>query len=472
VQFDSFVFFEGFLLVYLLYLALPHRAQNLLLLAASYVFYGWFDERFLLLLAFTTGVDFFVALRIDAARRRGGRGTGWLALALTSNLGVLGYFKYFGFFAGSFEALARSLGWSVSPTILQIALPAGISFYTFQSMAYTIDVYRGRFRATASLLDFALFIAFFPQLVAGPIERARRLLPQIASPRRVTRQQLVDGLWFILWGLFKKIYVADNLADYVAAYADPSAAAHGPDVLLYGIVSIVFIYADFSGYSDMAVGLAKLMGVELTLNFRRPMWATSPGEFWRRWHVTLTGWFRDYVYGFARGGGEALGKAIAVVPTMLLVGLWHGAGWGFVLWGAVWGLALFAERLLRPLLARAGWRNGVPAGLRAAGGLLLVYALHAVAMQFFMRPVDEAVAALRLVVAAPAPSAHFAADLATILFFLAPVFLVEWVQRRTDHMEGRLRIPAPARATVYGLLAALMVAGASGSAREFFYFRF
>lgn len=473
MQFDSVDFIGCFILVYLLYLLLPHRPQNWMLLVASYAFYGWTDWRFLLLLGFTTGFDFWVALRIAEARRRGERGSLWLAFAVTSNLLVLGFFKYFDFFAASFAAAARTLGIPVPTIAFEILLPIGISFYTFQSMAYTIDVHRGRATATSNLIDYALFIAFFPQLVAGPIERARRLLPQIANPRRITERQLLDGAWFLFWGFFKKVYVADNLAAYVDAYADPMASPYGLDAMLYGLIFLVYVYADFSGYSDMAVGLGKLMGIELTLNFRRPLWASSPSEFWRRWHITLTGWFRDYVYAIARrGNGDALSKAAAIVPTMMLVGLWHGAGWNFVIWGTIWGAALFVERLLQPAFASRAWRGlGSPA-LRAAGGVALVMSLHAIANQFFARPVTDAMAALRLMVIAPAASPHLLADLGALGWFVAPLLLVEAIQSRTGFIDGRMRISPPARVGLYAALAAFLVIGASTHEYEFFYFRF
>jgi len=471
MQFDSVDFILGFILVYALYLLLPHRPQNGMLLVASYVFYGWTDWRFLLLLGFTTCWDFWLALRIAEAQRRGESGRQWLTLAIASNLLVLGFFKYFDFFSASFTGAAASLGIQVPTVVFDIVLPAGISFYSFQSMAYTIDVYRRRATASTNLIDYALFISFFPQLVAGPIERARRLLPQIASPRRITEQQLLDGAWFLFWGFFKKVFIADNLAGYIDVYADPTVSPYGVDAALYGLVFLIYVYADFSGYSDMAVGLGKLMGIEFTLNFRRPLWAASPAEFWRRWHITLTGWFRDYVYAIARRD-DPLSKAMAIVPTMMLVGLWHGAGWNFVIWGTIWGLVMFLERLLQPAFASRAWRGlGTPA-LRALGGVALVLGIHAVANQFFARPAADAVAALRLMATTPAASPHFLADLNAIAWFIAPLVIIEAIQARTGFLDGRLRIPLPARACLYSVLAAFLVLGASTYDYEFYYFRF
>lgn len=345
--FNSWVFVAFLLPVYLLYGRLSHRGQNLLLLGASYVFYGWWDWRFLLLVWVSTGVDYWVGRRLgscqDPARRRR-----LLCVNMVVNLGLLGFFKYFHFFLDSAGALLAGLGLAGLGRGLEIVLPVGISFYTFQTMSYTLDVYRRRQEPVADPVDFALFVAFFPQLVAGPIERAGALLPQLQGPRRSTQDDLVVGAWLIFWGLLKKVVVADNLAPYVDGVFGAVGEASRLEVVLATYAFAYQIYGDFSGYSDVARGLARLLGVELTVNFDIPYLAQGPSEFWRRWHITLSRWLRDYLYiplGGNRGGPAATTRNLMV--TMVLGGLWHGAAWNFVAWGAYHGALLGLYRVLR-----------------------------------------------------------------------------------------------------------------------------
>jgi alginate O-acetyltransferase complex protein AlgI len=354
MPFNSFAFAVFLPTVLLLYWALPKRGQNLLLLGASYFFYGYWDWRFLSLLAISTVVDYTAALRIE--REHGGldstsrrRKKVWLLASLCTNLGLLGFFKYFNFFADSFAELLASLGLTVNPMYLSVVLPVGISFYTFQTMSYTIDVYRGRMPATRRFFDFALYVSFFPQLVAGPIERAAVLLPQILNHRCFSRVQFLDGTHLIFWGLFKKVFVADNLApvaDRIFAAGSCSAA----ETLLAAYAFAFQIYCDFSGYSDIARGCAKCMGFELMLNFDHPYVAENPREFWQRWHISLSTWLRDYLYiplGGNRGGNLLMYRNLAL--TMLLGGLWHGAAWTFVIWGAYQGVLLIGHRIIETI---------------------------------------------------------------------------------------------------------------------------
>ena len=347
MRFDSYVFAVFFVTVFLAYWRLRSiRAQNILILVASYFFYGWWDWRFLSLIALSTVVDFVVSKRLDtstgqATRRR------LLLLSIVVNLGVLGVFKYFDFFVASFASVLDSLGLSVSPPVLQVLLPVGISFYTFQTMGYTIDVYRHRHGAEKSFLAFACYVAFFPQLVAGPIERAARLLPQFAKRRLLTSEQWRAGCTLITYGLIKKIAIADNMAPYAdMVYGMDSATVSGPLVLAGTLAFAIQIYADFSGYTDIARGVAKLMGFELCVNFNKPYVARTPSEFWRRWHISLSTWLRDYLY--VPLGGNRGGRLLTyrnLMLTMLLGGLWHGAAWNFVLWGFFHGVLLCAYRL-------------------------------------------------------------------------------------------------------------------------------
>lgn len=331
------VFFAGHAL-------LRGRARGVFLLLASCYFYGSWDVRFLLLLLASVVVDFNVGLWL--AKAQGRRRRLVLAVSLAFNLGVLGFFKYAEFFAESAAEWLTRLGWSVPAPTLDIVLPVGISFYTFQTLAYTVDVYRGRIEPCRNLLDFALYVMFFPQLVAGPIERPERLLPQMAAVSREPWHPNWTGIALIAIGLFKKLALADGVHAYVRPLSTPDAAY--PAALWFATYAFAFqIYWDFSAYSDIAIGVARLLGVELMTNFRAPYAATGPSDFWRRWHISLSEWLRDYLYvplGGNRGGSWRTYRNLFL--TMLIGGLWHGAAWHFVLWGAYHGLLLIAARAL------------------------------------------------------------------------------------------------------------------------------
>jgi D-alanyl-lipoteichoic acid acyltransferase DltB (MBOAT superfamily) len=335
-------FFAIFLLAH--HLVARHRtARNALILGASYFFYGCWDWRFLGLIVFSTAVDFVVALRLYQTERTAVRRI-WLALSVFANLGLLAYFKYAGFFADSLVALAARVGWTLDDFSLHVVLPVGISFYTFQTLGYTLDVYHRRIAAERDPLCFAAYVAFFPQLVAGPIERASRLLPQFHRAQTVTPLDVEQGLWLILRGYFKKVVIADQLAPLVELiYGTPS----GPLPLALGTLAFALqIYGDFSGYSDIARGTARWLGFDLMLNFRQPYFATSLRDFWARWHISLSTWLRDYLY--IPLGGNRLGRArtaLNLILTMTLGGLWHGAAWTFVAWGLWHGVGLAARRL-------------------------------------------------------------------------------------------------------------------------------
>jgi D-alanyl-lipoteichoic acid acyltransferase DltB (MBOAT superfamily) len=311
------------------------RAQNALLLVASYVFYGWWDWRFLSLIVVSTATDFALGRWLD--RTEDLRHRRWaLATSLAVNLGLLGFFKYAGFFIDSWVDAWATVGVTMHRPSLQIVLPVGISFYTFQTLSYTLDVYRRQLRASTDWLEFAAYVSFFPQLVAGPIERASRLLPQLQRRRTVTDVAVVLGFRMIAWGLFKKVVIADSAAQYANAVFGASEGMSGP-MLTAGIVAFAIqIYGDFSGYSDMAIGLGRLFGLRLKSNFRFPYFSRNVAEFWRRWHISLNTWFRDYLYiplGGSRGGQAKALRNVAVV--FLVSGLWHGADWKFVVWGGI-----------------------------------------------------------------------------------------------------------------------------------------
>ncbi len=350
--FNSLDFILFFIVVYLLYLRLSHRGQNLLLLLASYFFYGWWDWRFLSLLLFSTLLDYYCGLGI-AASGTSVRRKLLLWLSVGGNLGMLGVFKYYDFFTASLTSGLARLGLELNPVTLNIILPVGIFFYTFQTMSYTIDIYRGHLKPTRRFGDLALFVAFFPQLVAGPIERASRLLPRIQHPRTLTATGITEGLYLIAWGMFKKVVIADSVARIANDVFGNWQNADAVMIMLGVYAFFIQLYCDFSGYSNIARGLAKMMGFELMVNFRQPYFAVNPTVFWQRWHISLSTWVRDYVFvplGANRHG--TVRTVFNIILTMTLMGLWHGANWTFVVWGFYMGCLQALHVLYRPFSRR------------------------------------------------------------------------------------------------------------------------
>ncbi len=402
--FNSFAFFIFFCLFYSLYwkLGSKFKLQNILILCGSYFFYGWWDPRFLILIILSTVTDYISALgivgrkvdlkyisvflllssvllnlgnlaeakwiiplvvvylitfwslqkifsKVDKRSRR----NAWLAISMIFNLGMLGFFKYFNFFADSLYQLGSTFGLSINEFTLSVILPVGISFYTFQTMSYTIDVYRGQLKPSRKFIEFSAYVAFFPQLVAGPIERAKHLLPQFMKPRSITRSDFNGALWLFMWGLYKKVVIADNLAKISdEIFLNPIVKSSGDLVangeLVAALIAFTFqIYCDFSGYSDMAIALARMLGFDFMENFNVPYFAKTPSDFWRRWHISLSTWLRDYLY-IPLGGNRSTPIVTYrnLMITMVLGGLWHGASWLFILWGAFHGVILCVYRLL------------------------------------------------------------------------------------------------------------------------------
>ncbi len=309
--------------------------QNVLLLVSSYVFYGWWDWRFLFLLVFSTGLDFYTGLKIYGAQTINTKKI-WLWISIVINLGFLGFFKYYNFFVESWVAAFDRIGYHMDAWTLKIILPVGISFYTFHGLSYVIDIFKGRIIPTKNWIEYSVFVSYFPLLVAGPIERATHLLPQIEKPRVFNEKQGKEGFELMLWGLFKKVVLADNLApavnDIFNHYQDVSSGT-----LVLGAIYFSFqIYGDFSGYSDIGRGVSKLFGIELLLNFNLPYFSRSIPEFWRRWHISLSSWFKDYVYIPLGGSKTTKMKAIRnVFVIFLLSGFWHGASWTYIVWGGL-----------------------------------------------------------------------------------------------------------------------------------------
>ena len=357
--FHSWIFAIFFAICFVVYLPLRRTPLwTTWLLLSSYFFYGWWNPLYLLLIIYSTALDYFVGLAIARSRRQGR----WLVLSVANNLLLLGFFKYSDFVAQNFTTVLHSLRVPLDIPEPGILLPIGISFYTFQSMSYTIDLYRGRIRHETNFVRFALFVSFFPQLIAGPIERASDLLPQLKHAPRIKTHNITDGLSLFVVGLFKKVALADLLAVYVDQAYDAPAQASSTSLLLATYAFAWQIYFDFSGYSDMARGCAKVLGIKLSLNFANPYLATGLGDFWRRWHITLSTWFRDYLY-VPLGGNRCrvwkLYRNIAI--TMVVAGLWHGAAWSFLAWGAMHTIGRFCTRHLEQTTF---YRNRVPKFLK------------------------------------------------------------------------------------------------------------
>lgn len=349
--FNSWPFIYLLVATFVLYhtvLARTRLGRHTLILIASYVFYGWWDWRFLSLIAFSTLVDYIVSLRIGGIYDRGGEqrdARGWVTLSIVTNLSLLGFFKYFNFFADNVDNVLSLFGMTATWTTIHVILPVGISFYTFQSMAYTIDIYRQHAPVCRNFITFATYVSFFPQLVAGPIERSYHLIPQFDAPKPLTRDRVYSGLVLLLMGFFKKIAIADPIAPYVnEVLADPGGYS-GQRLLMTLYLFCFQLYADFSGYSDIARGAARLFGIDLIRNFEQPFFSTSKGEFWRRWHISLMSWFRDYFF-IPLGGSRVPERRVYfnIMLVMTLSGLWHGAGWNWLVWGALNGFYLCAER--------------------------------------------------------------------------------------------------------------------------------
>ncbi len=325
-------------LVFVLYWFVANKnlkTQNLLLLVSSYFFYAFWDWRFLFLLVFSTLLDYFTGLKMSQTENQTTKKT-WFWISIFVNLGFLGVFKYYNFFAASFATAISNFGLQVNPWTLKVILPVGISFYTFHGLSYVIDIYKGRIKAEKNFIDYSVFVSFFPLLVAGPIERATHLLPQIKKKRVFNSDKAIDGIYQIIWGLFKKIVIADSCAQYANEIFANYESMNSISLFLGAFYFSFQIYGDFSGYSDIALGTAKLFGIDLLRNFNFPYFSRDIAEFWRRWHISLSSWFRDYLY-IPLGGSQG-GKLTKIRNTFLIFivsGFWHGANWTFIIWGAL-----------------------------------------------------------------------------------------------------------------------------------------
>jgi len=549
VNYNELQFWVLFLAVFLPYWWLPHRKQNALLLVASYVFYGFWDYRFLFLILLTTVVDYIGGLGVAGARLSrverlqlavlliasailltgnvrydelaaglmagdytamlgalprsfaefrvpvatavlfGGymyllpvlyalpearRRKTFLVISMVANLGVLGFFKYFDFFVGSFTALLASFGIQASTPVLNFVLPAGISFYTFQAMSYTIDIYRGKTEPTRHFGDFALFVCFFPHLVAGPIMRAHTLLPQVVRPRTRSAAEFQEGLALVLLGLFKKVVLADNMAPiansvFVRLAHGDTAGMSGSEVMI-GIYAFAFqIYGDFSGYSSIARGISKWLGFDLVINFHNPYLAVTPSDFWKRWHISLSSWLRDYLY--IPLGGNRHGRLVeyrSLMFTMLLGGLWHGASWTFVAWGLYHGLILCVYRL-------AGVRDADRSTqkLRWAVQVFVMFHLTCLGWLFFRAESFGAVAAaLDVLVNQWSVTTMAMSGLAVIAFYAGLLFVIEGLTDAEKGLRRIFRVPWFVQGAWYAYLALMIGFFHSRQTYEFIYFQF
>lgn len=441
-----------------------------MLLTASYIFYGWWDARFLSLIVASTVVDYLLGQYLAAATNALKRKL-LLTASMIFNLGLLGVFKYYNFFMENFMEIANSVGLHTNPVLLKIALPVGISFYTFQTMSYTIDIYRKQLEPTKDFIAFAAFVGYFPQLVAGPIERASNLLPQMSKRRYFDYQKAVDGMRQALWGFFKKVVIADAVAPLVdQAFGDPSgfsAIALITGALLFSIQ----IYCDFSGYSDIAIGISKIFGIDLMQNFRTPYFSRDIAEFWRRWHISLSTWFRDYLY-IPLGGsrGSTALKVRNTFAIFIVSGFWHGANWTFIIWGLINAL-LF----LPLLLAKRNRSNLNDAEISDLHRILLTFSITTIAWIFFRADsLSHAIDYLQNI--AIWNSGKSLSIKPTLVVYIALLFLGDWIGRKHDFSlniltEGILSKSPLMRLTLYLSLAYLILLYIGGQ-QNFIYFQF
>ncbi len=459
----ALIFFSGLHLI-------SRRWRPAWILAASYVFYGWWNVNYLALILLSTLIDYVAARSIDATESESRR-RGWLVLSLVTNLSILFVFKYFNFFADSLGTILSTLGMNPDPVTLNVLLPVGISFYTFQSMGYTIDVYRGRIAAERNILVFATYIAFFPQLVAGPIERAAHLIPQLKALTPPTRRQISDGFALIILGYFLKVFIADNMARVVDHYYALGTVS-GAEVILATLAFALQIYGDFAGYSKIARGIAKWLGVELMRNFNQPYFAASPSEFWRRWHISLSTWIRDYVY--IPLGGSHHGRTrtmINLMLTMFLAGLWHGAAWTFVVWGVYHGLLLLIYHVMATPenKERGGW-----IGRWLSIGVMFVWTLYGWLL-FRAESVAQIGAWTQSLLSGLAYDQIqdwplFNLNLMWTLIFAVMVFVMDVIQERNQ--SDVLFRWKRARSYVLALIMIVLIVLFGGGSESFIYFQF
>tara|TARA_R110002012_G_scaffold79454_1_gene202214 strand:+ start:236 stop:1672 length:1437 start_codon:yes stop_codon:yes gene_type:complete len=476
--FNSFDFAIFLPIVFFLYWFVTKnnlKLQNLLIVAASYVFYGWWDYRFLSLIAFSSIVDYSIGIALNNTEKKSSRKI-LLITSLCTNLGLLGFFKYYNFFVSNFESAFSFFGYKFEGYTLDIILPVGISFYTFQTLSYTIDVYRKNLNPTKDFIAFSAFVSFFPQLVAGPIERASNLLPQFFKKRNFNYNFAVDGTRQILWGLFKKVVIADQCAIYVNTIFDNSEH-YGGVVLILGALLFAFqIYGDFSGYSDIAIGISKLFGFNLMQNFAFPYFSRDIAEFWRRWHISLSTWFRDYLYIPLGGSRGSLGKKIRNTFIIFLVsGFWHGANWTFIVWGglnALYFLPLLLTKKNRHNLDTVAENRLLPTPKELLQ-LLTTFSITLIAWIFFRAEnIGHAFSYLKNIFSSNS-SMNF--EMEYSIFILLLFFLViEWLGRTKLYAIASVEQTLKSKSIrwVFYLVLCFTIIGYMDNQQDFIYFQF
>ena len=477
---DFAIFLPIVFLLYWLMVGKNYRHQNVLLIIASYIFYGWWDWRFLSLIIFSTLVDFSIGLGLKKQENKRKR-KALLWLSIFVNLGFLGFFKYCNFFLDNFVAAFSFFGKDIPSGSLDIIMPVGISFYTFQTLSYVIDVYKKKMEPVNDLMAFASFVSFFPQLVAGPIERATNLLPQFTKKRSFEYEKAVDGMRQILWGLFKKIVIADNCAEFANQIFNNSADLSGSTLLLGALFFTFQIYCDFSGYSDIAIGTARLFGFNLMKNFAFPYFSRDIAEFWRRWHISLSTWFRDYLY--IPLGGSRGGTAMKIRNTFIIFivsGFWHGANWTFIIWGALnacYFLPLLLTKNNRNHLDIVAKGRALPS-LKEFVSMTITFSLVVFAWIFFRaESADHAANYILGIFSASTFSIPFFAgmDQALITIILIVGFvIIEWIGREEEFAIANLGLnwSKPRRYSLYYFLVFIIVYFGQFSDNQFIYFQF
>jgi len=473
---DFAIFLPIVLIIYWFLTNKNLRLQNLLIVVASYVFYGWWDWRFLSLILFSTAVDFSVGIGLATEENRTKRKI-LLWTSIIVNLGFLGFFKYYNFFLDNFIEAFSLFGYPIKSNSLNIILPVGISFYTFQTLSYTIDVYKRKLKPTKDIIAFAAFVSFFPQLVAGPIERATNLLPQFYKKRKFDYAKAADGMRQILWGLIKKIVIADNAAEYANLIFNNSADFSGSTLALGAVFFAFQIYGDFSGYSDIAIGTARLFGFDLMKNFAFPYFSRDIAEFWRRWHISLSTWFRDYLY--IPLGGSKGGTWMKVRNTFIIFivsGFWHGANWTFIVWGALNAIYFLPSLLLKTNRRYLGVvANGkyLPS-IREFFNISVTFALTTFAWIFFRA--DNMSHAWNYISELFSSSLFVSPEEIPIkLIVLIVLFqIVEWLGRDSEFAIQKLVKVRPliARYAIYYILIMILILYSSDLEQTFIYFQF
>ena len=475
--FNSFAFAVFLPIVFLLYWFVFNKnksSQNLLLIVASYYFYSCWDWRFLFLLVFSTFLDYYTGIQIEKSKKETTRKF-WFWLSIGVNLGFLGVFKYYNFFASSFAEMMQGVGLKSSPFLLDVVLPVGISFYTFHGLSYVIDIYYKRIKAEYNFVDYSLFVSYFPLLVAGPIERATHLLPQVKVKRSFDFDKAKEGIYQFIWGLLKKVVIADTCATYANAIFDHYPSMNSLSLILGAVYFAFQIYGDFSGYSDMALGMSKLFGIDLLKNFNYPYFSRDIAEFWRRWHISLSSWFKDYLY--IPLGGSKGSKAMQVRNVFIIFvvsGFWHGANWTYLAWGFLNGLYFL------PLLLLKRNRTNIEnpelswnfSSLRVFLNIFSTFMLSCIAWVFFRaKTVTDAFLYLKGIVTNGNFSSQYLDNERynyEMLLMLFVFVFVEWQNKtKVEPISGRF-----ATLKMAACLAAIIMLGTYSDYKEFIYFQF